>query len=90
LPLDPRFAGSSPVEDDGFLWSIKFQSTTSFRGKVKPSASCCKILQHIKDPYSMKEILVGKIQTYLAKFLLLHYLVSQMVAAKVLCWVNQE
>jgi hypothetical protein len=38
LLLDPRFAGSNPAEDDGFLRAIKIRSTTSFGGKVKPSA----------------------------------------------------
>jgi hypothetical protein len=40
LPLDPRFAGSNPAEDDGFLRVIKIRSTTSFGGEVKPSAPC--------------------------------------------------
>jgi hypothetical protein len=52
LPLDPRFAGSNPAEDDDlFLREIKIRSTTSFGGEVKPSVSCRKILQHVKDPY---------------------------------------
>jgi hypothetical protein len=37
LSLDPRFAGSNPTEDDGFIRVIKIRSTTSFGGKVKPS-----------------------------------------------------
>jgi hypothetical protein len=37
LPLDPRFAGANPAEDDGFLRVIKIRSTTSFRGEVKSS-----------------------------------------------------
>jgi hypothetical protein len=37
LALDPSFAGSNPVEDDGFLWAIKIRSTTSFREEVNPS-----------------------------------------------------
>jgi hypothetical protein len=35
LPLDPRFAGSNPAEDDRFLRVIKIRSTTSFGGEVK-------------------------------------------------------
>jgi hypothetical protein len=31
------------------------------RGEVKPVLPFCKILQHVKDPYSMKEICEGKI-----------------------------
>jgi hypothetical protein len=33
-----------------FLKAIQICSTTSFRGEVKPSAPCCKILWHVKDP----------------------------------------
>jgi hypothetical protein len=49
FPLDPTFTGSNPAEDDGFLRAIQIHSTTSFEGKVKPSAPC-KILRHGKDP----------------------------------------
>jgi hypothetical protein len=38
--LDPSFAGSKVVEDDGFLRAIKISSMTSFRGEVKPSVPC--------------------------------------------------
>jgi hypothetical protein len=51
LPLDPRFAGSNPVEDDGFLRVIKIRSTNSCGGEVKPSDQYRKILRHVKDPY---------------------------------------
>jgi hypothetical protein len=54
--LDPRFEGSNPVEDDGFLRAIKICTTTSVRGEVKPSVPCRKILRHVKDSYSTKEI----------------------------------
>jgi hypothetical protein len=40
LPLDPKFAGSNPTKDDGFLRVIKIRSTTSFGGEVKPSVPC--------------------------------------------------
>jgi hypothetical protein len=40
LPLDPRFAGSNPAEDYGFLRVIKMCSTTSFGGDVKSSVPC--------------------------------------------------
>jgi hypothetical protein len=40
LPLDPRFAGSNPVEDDGLLRVITIRGTTSFGGEVKPSVPC--------------------------------------------------
>jgi hypothetical protein len=35
MPLDPRFPGSSPAKDDGFLRVIKIRSTTSFGREVK-------------------------------------------------------
>jgi hypothetical protein len=47
---DPRFTGSNPTKGDGFLRVVRIRSTTSVRGEVKPSAPCCKILQHVKDP----------------------------------------
>jgi hypothetical protein len=40
LPLGPRFAGSNPAEDDGFLRVIKIRNTTSFGGEVKSSVPC--------------------------------------------------
>jgi hypothetical protein len=49
------------AEDDGFLRAIKTHSMTSFQGKVKPMVPCHKILRHVRNPYSMKEIPVGKI-----------------------------
>jgi hypothetical protein len=47
LPLDPRFAGSNPAEDDGFLRVIKIRGTTSFGGEVKSSVN----FRHVKEPY---------------------------------------
>jgi hypothetical protein len=40
LPLDPRFTGSNPAEDNGFLRVIKICSMTSFGGEVKSSVPC--------------------------------------------------
>jgi hypothetical protein len=51
LPLDPRFAGSNPAESGGFLKTIKIRSTSSFGGKVKPSAPFRnKFLWQVKIP----------------------------------------
>jgi hypothetical protein len=50
LLFSPRFAGSSPAEDDGFLRKVKFHSMTSFRGEVKPSVLCRKILWRDEEP----------------------------------------
>jgi hypothetical protein len=59
--LDPRFASSYPAEDDGLLKAINIYSMTSFEVEVKLVVLCHKILGHVKNPYSIKEILVGKI-----------------------------
>jgi hypothetical protein len=56
LPLDPRFAGSNPADDDGFLRVIKIHSATSFGGEVKPSVPCHH-LQHVKEPYEHEKML---------------------------------
>jgi hypothetical protein len=59
---------------NGFLRVIKIYSTTSFGGQVQPSVPCSKILQHVKDPYSMKEIHHRQnSREFFAKFILLHY-----------------
>jgi hypothetical protein len=50
LPVDPRFACSDPVDDEGFLRETKIRNMTSFAGEVKPSAPCRKILRHVKEP----------------------------------------
>jgi hypothetical protein len=47
--LEPRFTVSNLAKDDGFLRAIKIRSTTSFKGEVKPSVPCHKILQHVED-----------------------------------------
>jgi hypothetical protein len=52
----PRFVASNPAEDDGFLMAIILHNTTSFRGQVKLSVPHHKILWHVKDPYSMKDL----------------------------------
>jgi hypothetical protein len=61
LTIRHKFGGSNPDEDDGFLRAIKIRSTSSFGGEVEPLAPFRKFSRHIKNPYSMKEILVGKI-----------------------------
>jgi hypothetical protein len=49
--MHPRFAGSNTAVGDGFLVGIKIRSTLSFGREVKPSAPCCKVLRHVKDPF---------------------------------------
>jgi hypothetical protein len=46
-------------KDDGFIRAIKFCSTASFEGEVKPLASCRKTLRHVTDP-------CGVLQRYFA------------------------
>jgi hypothetical protein len=66
--------GSNPAKDDGFLRLIKIYGMISFREEVKPSVPFCKIVQHVKDPYRMRDILRRQnSQTFLAKYLLLLY-----------------
>jgi hypothetical protein len=57
----------APAEGGGFLRAVKICSTTSSRGKIKPAIPCRKILRHVKDPYSMKGTLVGKIHGHLSQ-----------------------
>jgi hypothetical protein len=46
-----RFVGLNPAKYDGFLKAIKIRNTNiSFEGEVKSSATCRKILPHVKDP----------------------------------------
>jgi hypothetical protein len=60
--------GSSPAKSNGFLRVIKIHSMTVFRGEVKPSATCHKILWNTKDSLRYKRD--SKIQwSFLAKFL---------------------
>jgi hypothetical protein len=50
LPLDPRFAGSNPTKDNGFLRAIKIHSIPFFRGEVKPSAHVVRLYGMLKNP----------------------------------------
>jgi hypothetical protein len=45
----------------GLLKAIRTGIIMSFKGELKPVAPCCRILWGVKDPYSKKEIIVGKI-----------------------------
>jgi hypothetical protein len=80
------FAGSNPAEDRKFLRAIKIRTKTSFQGEMK-RVPRRKILRHVKNSYSMKDIFVGKIQnslTFLSQFLLLRYLVSRVEPCRLL------
>jgi hypothetical protein len=56
LPLDTRFAGSNPAEDDGFLRVIKIRSTTSFGGEVSRRSHVADLRHIKKNLTSMKEM----------------------------------
>jgi hypothetical protein len=84
------------MEKCGVLFEVRtdFLSITKtsvgFKG-LKPLTPCRKILRSVKDPYSVKEILVGQIQgEFLGQFSLLCYYVSLLVTARELWWVEQE
>jgi hypothetical protein len=57
LPIRLKIWEFKPGRGRWILRAIKIRSTTSFGGEVKLSVPCRKILRHVKDPYSMKEIL---------------------------------
>jgi hypothetical protein len=77
VPLDPRFADSNLVGDDGFLRAIKICSTTFFGGELKLSAPCCKISHHVKEPCGIWKIFcLQNSPPFLTKFLLICYEVS--------------
>jgi hypothetical protein len=82
--------GSNPADDDGLLRVIKIHSMTSFKGEVKLVVPCCKILWHVKDPYSMKEILSGQISGHFSPVSPALLLSVSAVTVIELWWVNHE
>jgi hypothetical protein len=71
LTIGQRFEDSDPAEKDICLIAIKIRVTTSFGGEVKPWVPCVKMLRHVTHTYSMKEILVGKIDGHFSPSLFL-------------------
>jgi hypothetical protein len=61
LPLNPRLTGLNPAEDDEFLRTIKFLTTTSFEGKWSRQSHVVKFYGMLMNPMRMKRYLVGKI-----------------------------
>jgi hypothetical protein len=55
LPLDPRFAGSNPAKDNGFLMVIKIRSKLSFAGEEKPLDPFREILWHVKEHFEVRK-----------------------------------
>jgi hypothetical protein len=63
VAIGPKVCGFKPG-DEGFSRPIKIRSMISFGGEVKPPAPCHKVLWHVKNSYSVTEILVGKINRH--------------------------
>jgi hypothetical protein len=59
LVIELNVRGFKPGRGQWILMTIKIRSTTFFGGEVKPSVPCRKILRNVKDPYSVKETVVG-------------------------------
>jgi hypothetical protein len=90
LVIGPKVRGFNPAEDDGFLRAIKIRSTTSFGREVKPAIPFRKILRHVKDHYSTKEILVGQILGHFSSILSCFATRCLLVTATELWWINKE
>jgi hypothetical protein len=58
LPLDPRFVGSNPAEDDGFLGGSKARSHVAD-------------LRHVKETYKCQRMCESANSCFFAIFLLL-------------------
>jgi hypothetical protein len=88
LVVGPKVCGFRLGPDDEFLRTIKIRSTTSFGGKVKPSAPCRKILRHVKDPSGVRQrYFAGKINGHFSPCFSPRRL---LVFVRKLLWMNQE
>jgi hypothetical protein len=56
-PLDPKFAGSNPAEDNGFLSVIKI-SWLPLKGKQSYRSHAMNSYRMLKKPRSVKKILL--------------------------------
>jgi hypothetical protein len=59
LVIELNVRGFKPGRGQWILMAIKIRSTTFFGGEVKPSVPCRKFLRLVKDPYHVKETVVG-------------------------------
>jgi hypothetical protein len=59
LATAPKVRGFKPGRGQWILKAIKIRGMTLFGGELKLVVPCY-ILQHVKDAYTVKEILVGK------------------------------
>jgi hypothetical protein len=90
-PKFPRFAGSNPAQNDGFLRVVKIRSMTSFGREVKPAALRRKILRHVKDPSEhdrdISPIKLTDISRQLSSCFVTRCL---LIFSRELWWMNQE
>jgi hypothetical protein len=69
LVIGQKVRGFHSGRGHGSVREIKYRSTNSFEGKVKPSVPCRNIL-HVKDPYSYeKDTCRQNLRAFLAKYL---------------------
>jgi hypothetical protein len=80
LPLDPRFAGSNPSDDNGYLPAVKILSTTFFGREVKPLVSYRKIYDMLKNPAEYDR------DTSPAKLTDISRQISLCFATRCVCW----
>jgi hypothetical protein len=91
LPLDPRFAGSYPAEDDGFLRAIHIWARLPSEEKWSRRLRVVRFYSMLKIPANMKEILRRQNYTDIPlQVSLLRYYVPLLVIARELWWMNQE
>jgi hypothetical protein len=50
LAIGSKVRGFKPGRGPCILRAIEIRITTSFKGEVKPSAPCRKILRHVNEP----------------------------------------
>jgi hypothetical protein len=60
LAIGPKVRGLKPGQGRWIFKGDKNPLYDLLRREVQPSVSCRNILRHVKDPYSMKEILEAK------------------------------
>jgi hypothetical protein len=66
LAIGPKVCGFKPGSGQWAFKGDKNRSTTSLVGEENLAGN--KVLRHVENPYSMKEILVGKIHGYASPF----------------------
>jgi hypothetical protein len=88
--IAPKVRGLKPGRGRLIFKGDKVRSRTAFGGEVKPSAPCRKILRHVKNPYSMKEIFRSQNSRIFITCFSCFATRCLLVTARELWWVNQE